>query len=731
MTRRLSVADPSSNATGHLVNGSFALPRPLLVAGSPLPAVLRTLGTEPISNDAVTVAFRQSIGATDAAADRDVQQDADVHALDDTAIGRDGAAGTPAALRPAYHQVRGSALLGMAVSAPERPVEQPDPVEQTDPVPSLEWWFTYHGVPQFSNRYSVTDRLGLLLFLMLAVVAFQLGAAPYLKPSALELLFAVVVVMCLCLCVKPALRSLLEPECPPAPRWSIVMRVVVLAGAAFVVWRSPLPPPHSDEWVNFTVLLLTAGCTAALASRAWWVAAFAAHPRWATGLLAALFLAVLAFALEGVAFPRADELAGGRMQQAVPAVAVTGALFVFIFVLTRRLDRSHNGHQPPRRLAFAFPAAPLLALVLGLETALLPHTSVAAWQQFAAVLVILALLLIAAVRPPGRGGMTSGRALLLPWFAALLVIAYPAVVGVYLEFDVFGDRTVEGLDAFLLTAGINIVCLALAVGVVRLGLDRVVGWAGREALDDFKAVIAGVARGLPLLMILTVFLLMQAEVWQVAFLTGWPAYLVLVATMAAVGVGAMLVSSSQQLGRVPRMAYWARVRAVAYSEAGPTESDAVFDRELERLREERVAVPCLELTGIRRLNAVLVIALYQAIIFVPLALLAGLVFWGLTRLAVPTEVAAEWIYGDQPTPEQIAAAAEPGWLAEPWPRVALVLAAFCFMYLTVQIPSSKEQREDFLAGAERGIKQRLARLLVYRAVAGPPDPQRAVGRRRT
>jgi hypothetical protein len=30
----------------------------------------------------------------------------------------------------------------------------------------------------------VTDRLGLLLFLMLAVVAFELGAAPYLEPSA-------------------------------------------------------------------------------------------------------------------------------------------------------------------------------------------------------------------------------------------------------------------------------------------------------------------------------------------------------------------------------------------------------------------------------------------------------------------------------------------------------------------------------------------------------------------
>jgi len=91
---------------------------------------------------------------------------------------------------------------------------------------------------------------------------------------------------------------------------------------------------------------------------------------------------------------------------------------------------------------------------------------------------------------------------------------------------------------------------------------------------------------------------------------------------------------------------------------------------------------------------------------------------------VPAPVAAEWIYGDNATLKQIADVSKPGALAEPWPRVALVLAAFCFMYLAVQIPGNKEQREDFLGGAERGIRQRLARLAVYQAVAGPPPRRR-------
>ena len=73
----LSVADPSSNATGRLVNGAFALPTPLSVraasaggvggAFAPVGASTTVLSyAAPVANDAVTVSFRQAIGATDA-----------------------------------------------------------------------------------------------------------------------------------------------------------------------------------------------------------------------------------------------------------------------------------------------------------------------------------------------------------------------------------------------------------------------------------------------------------------------------------------------------------------------------------------------------------------------------------------------------------------------------------------------------------------------------------------
>ena len=60
----LTVTDPSSNATGRLVNGSFALAQPLQANGSALPATVKTYDG-PVSNDTAAIEFTQSIGASE------------------------------------------------------------------------------------------------------------------------------------------------------------------------------------------------------------------------------------------------------------------------------------------------------------------------------------------------------------------------------------------------------------------------------------------------------------------------------------------------------------------------------------------------------------------------------------------------------------------------------------------------------------------------------------------
>ncbi|MDA0164326.1 M14 family zinc carboxypeptidase [Solirubrobacter ginsenosidimutans] len=60
----LTASDPSTTAPGRLVNGTFSLASPLLVAGNPLPSTVKTYAA-PVSNDAVAIAFKQSIAANE------------------------------------------------------------------------------------------------------------------------------------------------------------------------------------------------------------------------------------------------------------------------------------------------------------------------------------------------------------------------------------------------------------------------------------------------------------------------------------------------------------------------------------------------------------------------------------------------------------------------------------------------------------------------------------------
>ena len=100
----LSVADPSSTATGRLVNGTFSLPQPLQArarnaantgtaynnVGSSASPLNLLVWDGPISNDP----SRSSSGRRSAprtAADRHLQQDVDLHPVHDTTVGTDGA----------------------------------------------------------------------------------------------------------------------------------------------------------------------------------------------------------------------------------------------------------------------------------------------------------------------------------------------------------------------------------------------------------------------------------------------------------------------------------------------------------------------------------------------------------------------------------------------------------------------------------------------------------------
>jgi hypothetical protein len=96
-----------------------------------------------------------------------------------------------------------------------------------------------------------------------------------------------------------------------------------------------------------------------------------------------------------------------------------------------------------------------------------------------------------------------------------------------------------------------------------------------------------------------------------------------------------------------------------------------------------------ELKPRMRVNALLVIAAYQALVLVPVGISALLLFWAVGRLAVSPDVAAEWVYGDNAGERETRLVDNLSFLGEPWTRVPLVLAAFSVLYLTVTLLTTR------------------------------------------
>jgi hypothetical protein len=109
----------------------------------------------------------------------------------------------------------------------------------------------------------------------------------------------------------------------------------------------------------------------------------------------------------------------------------------------------------------------------------------------------------------------------------------------------------------------------------------------------------------------------------------------------------------------------------------------------------------------------LVLAIYQVLIFTPVAVGAFAFFLLLARLAVPPAVAAEWVFGDGADPSLGLMLDNRPFVEEPWTRVAVVLAAFSVLYLTVTVLTDDNHRRTFFGVADDAIRQRFAMRLAY------------------
>ncbi len=243
-----------------------------------------------------------------------------------------------------------------------------------------------------------------------------------------------------------------------------------------------------------------------------------------------------------------------------------------------------------------------------------------------------------------------------------------------------------------------IIYLATSYAVIAL-----VGWAIRRSAAQLPTLASLVVRALPLLLLFTTFLFINAEVWQLA---GRLAGLPYAATLAIFFVlGAVFV-----LSRVPGIMRglatfdtWEAVRVAAMG----TPADIVgMPRE--------GTPPTFVLSRRQRINAALVTVFSQALQITFVALLLTMFFVLFGFLAIPEETAQAWT---QLTEVHVLATFEVSGqalvISEPLLRVAGFLGAFTGMYFTVVLSTDSTYRDEFADDVGPQIRQALAVRVAY------------------
>lgn len=229
----------------------------------------------------------------------------------------------------------------------------------------------------------------------------------------------------------------------------------------------------------------------------------------------------------------------------------------------------------------------------------------------------------------------------------------------------------------LVTAGVNLLLLAVIWAVVGYGVAWIVVWSLRRLLGQLATSFALLARAVPLLLVFSIVLFINAEMWQV--FSSLSDVQVLEVAILFVVVGTVFV-----VARVPREV-----------------------RELERQVGE--GTPPLRRRQLVNVGLVLVVA--QGLQVLTVAVVLGAFFVAFGTLAIEPSVVEAWI-GAPPDP--VAGTVVTTELL----RVSGALAAFSGLYYAIAVLTDGTYREEFLedvTGSMRDTFRLRARYLALRA----------------
>ncbi|HSL56625.1 MAG TPA: hypothetical protein VK866_02165 [Acidimicrobiales bacterium] len=342
-------------------------------------------------------------------------------------------------------------------------------------------------------------------------------------------------------------------------------------------------------------------------------------------------------------------------------------------------------------------AAPFLGLVALLEVLNALNDEWSAWENALAVVGGVGIVVggfalaneardLPALRLPDRVG---------PWELAVFVLVPPLVP------LLIGGQVRDAL----LTMAFNVVLLGLTYVVISYALGPVVRWGVVTTAHQVGDVLNLMVRSLPLMLLLTAFLFLNAEIWQVASDFPLPLYLVAVALLGVVAVVFVVIRLPRQVDELARFDHWSDVVPL------------VGESPLAGRPPPEGPLPAADLSRRDWLNVGVVLVFSQLVQVVLVAALIGgfYVAFGLLAVREATilqwtelgalddgEVLARWTWFDA---EVV--------LTRTLLKVAGFLAAFAGLQFTVSALTDALYREEFLSEVLHEVREALAVRLLY------------------
>lgn len=280
----------------------------------------------------------------------------------------------------------------------------------------------------------------------------------------------------------------------------------------------------------------------------------------------------------------------------------------------------------------------------------------------------------------------------------------------------FTDRGWQGASAMV---AINLVLLAVAFVVTSYGLLPAFRVGFVQAVRQVRTVTHLVARGLPLLLLITVFVFLNAEMWQVAH-DFPPAYFAIcVVVLVGLAFGFLALRVPQELTELARFDTWDEcTRLVA-------ETDAPVGDLLDGLPPRP---PDPAIGRIEAINIGLLFTISQAVQTLLVGVTAGVFYVLFGALAVRSETILQWT-----TSPELDPILSFGLLGDrivvTWEHLAVAgfVSAFSVLQFAVSSVTDDRYREEFYDDVASDVRRVLAVRAVVRAKRAGDAADRSAG----